>query len=136
MCKIIKLDENYYLKIKRESQIDEVLRQVKEKTKMRKGSFADKYVAKIMTGILHGAVDLRVRYERYYAEEYRSFEDYLYNKELFDSDKIEELALQENETLFSLYLSNNDYSITSIIGYEDENLPVINQLIGAALHEI
>ena len=136
MCKIIKLDKNYYLKAKRESQIDEVLRQVKEKTKMRKGSFADKYVAKIMTGILHEAVDLRVRYERYYAEEYRSFEDYLYNKELFDKDIIEELALQENETLFRLSFSNNDYSITSIIGYEDENFPVINQLIGAALHEI
>lgn len=133
MCTIFKINGKYYLRIQRESKIEEILEHIIENTGMRKGSFADKYVVKIMTGILYGAVDQRVRYERYYSKEYISFKDYLYNKELIDRNTIETLALQENETLFMLCLTDNDYSITNIIGYEDENLSLINRLLGSYL---
>ena len=103
---------------------------------MRKGSFADRYVIKIMSRILNGAVDLGKRYRKYYADEYSSFTEFLYKKELMDNDSINKLSLKHDETLFRLNFLINDYSIKSIVGYENENLLLINQLLGAVIDEI
>lgn len=95
-------------------------------------SFADIYVKKIIHGTLGGAINLNEKYIKYYADEYYSFSEFLYKKELFDENFVFKISLNDNESLWQL---NFSYSIESLIGYENENLSIINQALGEAINE-
>ena len=56
-------------------------------------------------------------------------------KELLEKETIKKLNIQSNETLWLLRFTSNNYSIKDIIGYEDENLQVINQTLEYINHE-
>lgn len=135
MLQIVKIEKNYFLKIDSELIISTLLEKVRCNNGMRKGSFAEKYVVKIITDLLTGAINLGEKYSKYYIEEYDSFDDYLYKKELFEKETIKKLNLQSNETLWMLRFTTNNYSIKDLIGYEDENLQIINQTLEYINHE-
>jgi len=129
MLQIIKIEENYFLKTDLKDTISSLLEKVQAHNGMIKGSFADKYVVKIFTDLLNGATNLGKKYSKYYSEEYDSFENYLYKKELFEIEMIRKIDLRSDENLWALRFTTNNYSIKDIIGYEDENLPIINQTL-------
>ena len=135
MLQIVKIEENYFLKIDSRCTISTLLERLQSHNVMKKGSFAEKYVVKIITDLLNGAINLGEKYSKYYFEEYDSFEDYLYKKELFEIEMIKEINLRADETLWMLRFTTNNYSIKNIIGYEDENLQIINQTLEYINHE-
>lgn len=129
MLQIVKIEENYFLKTDLKGTISLLLEKVQANNGMVKGSFAEKYVVKIFADLLNGATNLGEKYNKYYSEEYDSFETYLYKKELFEMEMIRKINLQSDENLWALRFTTNNYSIKDIIGYEDENLPIINQTL-------
>lgn len=135
MLQVVKIHENYFLKANSTLNISTLLKQVQCHNGMKKGSFAENYVVKIISDLLNGAINLGDRFTKYYFDEYDSFETYLYKKELFESEMIEKLELKPDETLWMLRMLTNNYSIRDIIGYEDENLQIINQTLEYIYYE-
>lgn len=129
MLKIVNVEESYYLKSDCELKLAEILEHIHMNNGMRKESFAEKYVVKILSDMLMGAIDLKREYQKYYSKEYASLAEYLYKKQLFEKETIDQLNLSECETLWKLQFNRNNYSIKDIIGYEDQNLGVINQTL-------
>lgn len=121
---VIKCDEEYYLKTEFGFDLLLFVEKVRANSGMKKDSFADRYVIKIVSDLLIGAVDLGKKYQKYYSMEYDTFTQYLYKKEMFDNSLIERFNLQETETIWKLR-SKND----TIIGYKNENLEIINQAL-------
>lgn len=120
---IIKNDEECYLKTEFGFDLLYFIEKVKANSGMKKNSFAERYVIKIVSDLLIGAVDLGKKYQKYYSIEYDTFSQYLYKKEMLDSGLIERFNLQE-ETIWKLR-SKND----TILGYNNENLAIINQAL-------
>lgn len=135
MLQIVKIEENYFLKTDLKTTISALLEKVKCHNGMESESFAEKYVVKILTDLLTGAINLGEKYSKYYSEEYDSFDAYLYKKELLEMEMIKKINLQPNETLWMLRFTTNNYSIKNLIGYEDENLQIINQTLEYINHE-
>lgn len=129
MLKVVHIEDEYYLKSDSEIKMADILELVYKNNGMRKGSFAEKYVIKILSDLLFGAIDLKRKYQKYYANEYKSLSEYLYKKELLEKEMIDALNLNESETIWKLRFATNNYSIKEIIGYEDENLGIINQTL-------
>lgn len=129
MLKIVNVEGTYYLKSDCELKLTEILEHIHMNNGMRKESFAEKYVVKILSDMLMGAIDLNREYQKYYSKEYTSLAEYLYKKQLFEKETIDHLNLSECETLWKLQFNRNNYSIKDIIGYEDQNLGVINQTL-------
>lgn len=129
MLKIVNVEGTYYLKSDCELKLTEILEHIHMNNGMRKESFAEKYVVKILSDMLMGAIDLNREYQKYYSKEYASLTEYLYKKQLFEKEAIDQLNLSECETLWKLQFNRNNYSIKDIIGYEDQNLGVINQTL-------
>lgn len=118
---IIKSDEECYLKTEFGFDLLFFIEKVKANSGMKKNSFAERYVIKIVSDLLIGAVDLG---KKYYSMEYDTFTQYLYKKEMLDNSLIERFNLHEEETIWKLR-SKND----TIIGYNNENLAIINQFL-------
>lgn len=135
MLQIVKIEENYFLKTDSRLTISTLLEKVKCHNGMERGSFAEKYVVKILTDLLTGAINLGEKYSKYYSEEYDTFDTYLYKKELLEMEMIKKINLQSDETLWMLRFTTNNYSIKNLIGYEDENLQIINQTLEYINHE-
>lgn len=135
MCRILNIQETYYLILLNSVTPEKILRAVEENSHMRKKSMADYYTKKIMHGILNCAINLCDKYEKYYKEEYNTFNEFLYKKELIDEFYIKKISLKDSEILWKLNFSSNDYSIKSLIGYENENLVIINQILGDIVNE-
>ena len=135
MNRILYIDESYFLILDKTVSPDALLERCRKRSGMKLNSFADMYVNKIMSGILGGAIDLYGRYMKYYSEEYDTFSDYLYQKELFEKDFVETINLGKEENLWKLNFTRNDYSIKSIVGYENENLSIINIMLEELLRE-
>lgn len=129
MLKVVHIEDGYYLKSDSEIKMVDILELVYKNNGMRKGSFAEKYVIKILSDMLFGAIDLKRKYRKYYANEYKSLSEYLYKKELLEKETIDALNLNESEAIWKLRFATNNYSIKEIIGYEDENLGIINQTL-------
>lgn len=129
MLEISKIQDRYYLRMKSGLHISDLLEMIQQKNGMRDGSFAEEYVIRILTDLLSGAIDLGERYRRYYSEEYESFDMFLYKKELFELEDIRKLKLGIDDSLWMFRFTTNNYSIEKILGYEDENLPIINQTL-------
>ena len=129
MLEIVKIQDLYFLRTNFKLRIPDLIKRIKRQNGMKEDSFAEKYVIKILTDLLSGAIDLSEKYRRYYSEEYESFEDFLYKKELFETEDIRKLELGIDDYLWMLRFTTNSYSVKSILGYEDENLPIINQTL-------
>ena len=108
---------------------------IREHNGMKKGSFAESYVIKILMDLISGAVNLGEKYKKYYFEEYESFEEYLYKKELLETEVIQSIKLGTDESLWILRFTSNNYLIDSILGYEDENLQIINKTLEYVFNE-
>ena len=96
---------------------------------MRKDSFAEYYVKRILNNIISGGINLTEFYEKYYKNEYSSFKQFLYNKELIDYEDIEKLSCKDNEILWRLNPYSNSYNIQNLIEFNDEILIIINRLL-------
>lgn len=129
MLKVLSMDQGYFLKSDITLTLSELFCLIERNSEMRKGSFAEKCTIKILEDLLKGAINLREKYNKYYSCEYSNFEEYLYRKELIDLAEINDIAIQESETLWELRFMIHNYSIKNIIGYNDENLELINQTL-------
>lgn len=133
MIRLVEYLEIYYLIMDQNIEPSMILSGIIDNSGMRKGSFADDQVIHIFKGLLMGASDLRHMYDTYYSEEYSSFGEYLYKKEKFSEDFIKHLA--DNETIYALRYTVNNYSLRDIIGYENENLDIITEMMRRAVGE-
>lgn len=102
---------------------------LESKLHMRKGSFAEEYCKKIFHTFFRHSVDLRTEYERYYAEEYDDFEQFLYKKKLWNIKDIRSLQLKENETILELFPAQFSYNVDELLNYEESGLELINQML-------
>ena len=102
---------------------------------MRKDSFGEYYVKRILNNILSGGINLTEFYEKYYKNEYSSFIQFLYNKELIDYEDIEKLSFKDNEILWKLNPYSNSYNIQNLIEFNDEILIIINRLLVEVSYE-
>ena len=110
--------------------MEKILKAICDNTGMRKNSFADLEVNKIFLDLFSDAVDLKDIYNKYYAEEYNSFKEFLYNHETMENEFIDTVNLSENETLWDLKYQINNYGVKDIIGFDNENLPILNSFLG------
>ena len=135
MLEILHIEDLYFLKTDLEFSINTFIEIIKKNNGMKKRSFAEDYTVKILKNLIFGAVDLRENYTKYYFEEYESFEEYLYKKELFEMETIQSIKIRSNESLWMLRFIRNDYSIKTILGFEDENLQTINKTLEYIINE-
>jgi len=63
MCIIIRLDETYYLKVKSDITPEFIIKQIIKNCGMRKDSFGEYYVKRILNNILSGGINLTEFYE-------------------------------------------------------------------------
>ena len=136
MCKILYADSSYFLKLKRGITPYDILEKIRNNSGMNKGSFADLYVNKIFYQILCNAENLFDDYTIYYNCEYSSFEEYLYKKQAIDMLIIKKFELKIDEHLWKLHIFRNGYNGKSILGYNNENLEILNNVIGGIVNEI
>ena len=125
-------DNKYYLKTPKGMSLKDIINDINKNNDMIKDSFADKYSKNIIFDILNGAIDLENKYSKYYFEEYNSFKEYLYKKELISFDFLLQLNLNINEALWLLDIHGNNYNITGLLEYYDENtniLKIINNIL-------
>ncbi len=96
---------------------------------MREGSFAAQYTKKILGDLFKYARDLRQEYQDYYAQEYDSFEAFLFHKELWRHAWIDSLALHPDETVLELHIHQSSYNTDSLLDYDETGLAIINQML-------
>ena len=70
MLEIIKIEDTYFLKADSEFSVYNFIEMIREHNGMKKGSFAESYVIKILMDLISGAVNLGEKYKKYYFEEY------------------------------------------------------------------
>lgn len=121
-----KSDDDYYLITPKKVKMEKILKAIYDNTGMRKNSFADLEVKKFFSDLFSNAVDLKDIYNEYYIDEYDSFKQFLYNHETMDNEFIDMVNLSENDTLWDLKYQINNYGVKDIIGYDNENLPILN----------
>lgn len=124
--RIIGSEEDYYLIAPQGVRLNRIMQAVNDHTGMRAGSFADQQVKRIFSDLFRSAMDLRSLYGNYYIEEYDSFREFLYQREGIEYVFIDSMQLQEEDTLWKLRYGINNYGIKDLIGYENENISVLN----------
>ena len=67
MLEIIKIEDTYFLKADSEFSVYNFIEMIREHNGMKKGSFAESYVIKILMDLISGAVNLGEKYKKYYA---------------------------------------------------------------------
>ena len=127
--RICKIHDEYLFIAPIEMTVEKVLEKINSDTGMRKGSYADCFVKLVFGNLLKGADNLRYFYDRYYSMEYDDFKTYLYCKEMFEDEEIQQMNLADNESVWRLESALNSYSTTTIFGYEDENLEIFNNYL-------
>lgn len=136
MCKIFNFNGTYFFKLNQSLTPNIIIEKLRKNSGMKKDSFAEEYVIKIFSQILYNAEDLFENYNTYYYQEYSSFSEYLYNKELLDSQLIKKINLGTNEHLWKIHMYRNGYNVKNIIGYNNENLEILNSVICGIVNEI
>ena len=126
---IIGQEESYYLISSEGKTSSEILDSILSNAGMRKNSFAEDQIKLLFSNLLHGAVDLKKIYKGYYIDEYDSFREFLYQKETLEYSWIDSLQINEMQTLWEIRYWLNDYGIRDLIGYEQENLKMINEFL-------
>lgn len=124
--RVVGIEDDYYLIAPEGVEMNRIIEGVCDNTGMRKNSFADLQVQKIFSDLLYCAVDLKYDYKKYYIEEYDSFREFLYQKETMEYELIDSMNLEENDTLWKLRYKMNSYNVKEIIGYDNENISMLN----------
>lgn len=129
--KIISRGETCYCIASKEYSIEKLERELLQRAGVRKDSFAEQYTRKIFMDLFRYAKNLREEYLEFYREEYESFEEFLYQKELWEKWEIQELKLDETKTVLQLRYELNNYNAGSMVGYgeEKEGLNMLNQVL-------
>ena len=129
--RIIKMGEDFYCIAPKDIDFNTYLEKFLELSKVRKNSFAEKYLKKIYNCVFTGYVDMKKMYAKYYIDEYGSFEKYLYNKELLNNNEIKRLIKHCNEdySVYKLNIDSNSYNISSYFKYDDNLIRNFNILI-------
>jgi hypothetical protein len=102
---------------------------ISDRLHLKKNSFADVYSKKIFKAFLKYAKDLKKEYMEYYQQEYESFFEYLYKKELLDWQDIDNLNLSENQTLLKLNIKLTSYNAENLISYEEKGMDILNKAL-------
>lgn len=102
-----------------------------EMSNVRKDSLAEKYLTFIFKSMFKYLIDLKKDYDDYYNLEYNSFEDYLYNKELLETNDINTLMndLNEKETVYLANIALSSYNADNLFAYDEDIIKKINQLL-------
>ncbi len=127
--KILSLNNRYYCKVRNGFSLKTLEAYLNRNLEMREGSFAAQYTKKIFRDLFKYARDLRQEYQDYYAQEYDSFEAFLYHKELWRHTCIDSLALCPEETVLELHPHQSNYNIDSLLDYDETGLAIINQML-------
>ena len=127
--KILSLDGRYYCKVRSGFSLKTFEAYLSKNLEMREGSFAAQYTKKIFRDLFKYARDLRQEYHNYYAQEYDSFEIFLYRKELWRHACIDSLTLCPEETVLELQPHQNSYNTDSLLNYDENGLAIINQML-------
>lgn len=94
---------------------------------MRKESFAERYSMMIFRALFQNAFDLRQEYQDYYAEEYESFERFLYQNKHWNPKDIRQLDLTPDQTVLELSPIQYSYNIDNLLTYGESGINIINQ---------
>lgn len=129
--KLISRGESCYCVASEEYSIEKLEQELHKRAGVRKDSFAEQYTRKIFMDLFRYAKNLREEYLEFYREEYKNFEEYLYQKELWEKWEIRELQLDETKTVLQLRYNLNNYNAGSIVGYgvEKEGLDMLNRIL-------
>lgn len=127
--RIVGADEDYYLIAPQGVELNKIMQAVNDHTGMRAGSFADLQVKRIFSDLFRGAMDLWSIYGNYYIEEYDSFREFLYQREGMEYESIDSIQLQKEDTLWKLRYGINNYGVKDLIGYENENISILNHFL-------
>ena len=93
-----------------------------EKAKVREESYAGRLISRIYNGILINTIDLKREYERYYAKEYNTFKEFLYQKYFIEYSEMEcweDILNKENTIYYGDLLKNDDYEIATLLENRD-----------------
>jgi len=127
--RILKLSDKYYCIADDDFVYEGFEKRIADSLPLRKGSFAEFYSKRILQAFFQYARDLKKEYLSYYHQEYESFDDYLYKKELLDWAHIESLDLSDRQTLFKLNVNLASYNADSLIEYGDNGIDILNQTL-------
>ncbi|MHB8125309.1 MAG: hypothetical protein ACYDEJ_06625 [Desulfitobacteriaceae bacterium] len=127
--RILKLSNEYYCIADDGFVYEELEKMISDALHLRKDSFVEFYSKRIFQGFFQYARDLKKEYMVYYRQEYESFTDYLYKKELLDWAHIEILDLSEHQTLLKLNMHLTSYNADSLIEYEENGIDILNQAL-------
>lgn len=129
--KVIKIKNSFYCIAANEYDYDTFIDKIKEVICAVEGSFAYNYSLEIFSRLFRYADDLRKNYNLYYKYEYDCFCSFLHNKEMFDDDMISAIYIDESHTILQLNSDLNSYNTTTLFDYDDNNLEVLNEVLGA-----
>lgn len=127
--KILFLDGRYYCKVQKGFSQKTLEAYLSRNLEMRERSFAAQYTKKIFRDLFKYARDLKQEYQDYYAQEYDSFEAFLYHKELWRHTCIDSLVLSPEETVLELQIHQSSYNTDSLLDYDENGLAIINQML-------
>lgn len=127
--RILNLAGQYYCKADDSFVYEELDKRISDALHLRKDSFAEFYSKRIFQAYFQYARDLKKEYLSYYRQEYESFADYLYKKELLDWAHIDILDLSEHQTLLKLNINLTSYNADNLIEYEENGIDILNQAL-------
>ena len=127
--KIISIAGKYLCKVKRSFTLQQLENYLDEHLGMRKESFAERYSKQIFRDLFGYARDLQREYHDYYALEYNSFEQFLYQKELWECWVIDELALESEQTVLELRPNLANYNASTLMDHAESCVEIINQVL-------
>lgn len=127
--RILKLLGKCYCKADDSFVYEELEKRISDAFHLRKDSFAEFYSKRIFQAFFQYARDLKKEYMAYYRQEYESFADYLYKKELLDWEHIEILDLSGHQTLLKLNINLTSYNADNLIEYEENGIDILNQAL-------
>lgn len=109
---------------------EELEKRISDAFHLRKDSFAEFYSKRIFQCLFQYTRNLKEEYMEYYRQEYDSFVDYLYKKELLDWEYIEILKLGERQTLLKLNTNLTSYNADNLIEYDEgKGIEILNQAL-------
>lgn len=126
---ILNLSGKYYCLVNDSFAYEELKGRISDALHLRKDSFADFYSKRIFQAFFQYARDLKKEYLEYYRQEYESFADYLYIKELMNWADIEILDLGEHKTLLKLDTNLASYNADNLVEYEGNSIDILNQVL-------
>lgn len=128
--RMLKLSGKNYCIAEDEFVYEELEKRISDTFHLRKDSFAEVYSKRIFQAFFQYARDLKKEYIDFYKQEYDSFSDYLYKKELLDWEYIGILNIGEGQTLLKLITDLTSYNTDNLIDYDEKTgMEILNQAL-------